>query len=284
MIIKKLTDLVMNERQAKVYLSIIKNNASTASELNRLSGVPLNKMYETLKHLNSNGFCVKRNGSKKITYVATDPIIAFQAILQEKKDRLEQTKDLQMELLKIYKSAPIQNGFSEYIEVVHGNLNIHTKYIELVKGSKKSIMSISCPPFARSTKKQAIEQEVAFQEFYDKGGRDKSIIEVNDQSSTFVYYSVRESLLNPDKYEARITEKSPIKLYIFDNKILMTFNESFHIKEGELSASIINQSSTVETYIQMFHFLWDQAESVDDWLKNNRKLYEQKLLEYDQSK
>ena len=64
----------------------------------------------------------------------------------------------------------------------------------------------------------------------------------------------------------------------------MTFNESFHIKEGELSASIIKQSSTVETYIQMFHFLWDQAESVNDWLNKNRSLYERKLMEYDQSK
>lgn len=54
-IIGKFSELAMNERQAKVYLAILKNNNSTTSEIHRLSRVQLNKTYEILKFLNSTG-------------------------------------------------------------------------------------------------------------------------------------------------------------------------------------------------------------------------------------
>ncbi len=54
-IIGKFSELAMNERQAKEYLAILKNNDSTISEIHRLSRVHLNKTYETLKFLDSKG-------------------------------------------------------------------------------------------------------------------------------------------------------------------------------------------------------------------------------------
>lgn len=279
----------MNERQAKVYLSILQNNDSSASELHRISGLPLNKTYETLVYLTNNGFCIKRNNSKsKTTYTPTDPRLIFQKIIEDKKSHLENTlkliNGLVENLSEIYLSIPKHNEFSEYIDVIHGNLSIHKKFVELVRNSNKTIMAISCPPYAVNSKKQNDEQTKVVDDFFERGGSAKSINEINEDSPHFVFNSIADIHMIYDNDETRISPKNPMKLYIFDNNILMTFSKPNLLDGNELCASIIKQPNAVETFTHMFEFLWNQAQPVEKWKKQNKKILEKKIIEYYKSK
>lgn len=283
-IIEKLVQLVMNERQAKIYYALLQNNVSTASELHRLSGVALSKTYETLKYLNSNGFCTKRSdGSNNINYTPTEPILAFQNIIEQKKKQVVDTEALLNKLNKIFRSNPIQGDLTQYLEVVHGNKNVHKRFIELLNNTKHTILSISCPPYTIMSKKENKEQHLAAKNFFARGGVDISIREINENSPEFTFDAIRSTLKNYKTEHNKITSKSPIKLFIFDNETLMTFNDTFIYKNDEICASIIKQPNTVETYIHMFDYLFQQALPFETWLKENRDLYERKLKEFDES-
>jgi len=60
----------------------------------------------------------------------------------------------------------------------------------------------------------------------------------------------------------------------------MTFNKSFLLAGDEMCTSIIKQPNTVQTYIHMFNYLWQQAETFNNWIKENGETYKKKLLEY----
>lgn len=283
-IVKDLTELVMNERQSKIYCAILMNNKSTSTDLHRITGLALNKTYETLKYLCIQGFCTKIVESNKTMYAPTDPALVFKTILDDKKGDLKRTELLLQKLCEIYDSVPSQNELSEYIEIVYGKQNVHKKFLELISKSKHNIYVISCPPYSIMNKKQSKEQDEYFEKFYERGGKDKVIFEVNKNSPSFIFEGIRESLDIPESSDFKLTNKSPIKLIIFDNETLMTFNKYFLVSGEELCASIIKQSNTVDTYVHMFDYLWNQAETFQTWLKNNEKLYLQKLEEFNQNK
>jgi len=53
---QRLCDHVMSERQAKVYLALLRNGRATSAELQKASGVPQTKIYEITRQLVSQGF------------------------------------------------------------------------------------------------------------------------------------------------------------------------------------------------------------------------------------
>lgn len=283
-IIEHLIQLVMNERQAKIYYALLKNNSSTASELHRLSGVALSKTYENLKYLNINGFCTKSSdGSNNIKYSPTDPMLAFQDVIQQKKKQVTDTETLQNNLDKIYKSKPSQGDLSQYLEVVHGNRNVHKRFIELLNNAKHTVHSIARSPYSTMSQKENEEQHQAAKNFLARGGIDISITQMNENSPLFTFNNLRFTMKNYKPEYNKFTYNSPIKLFIFDSETLMTFNETFVDSNDEICASIIKQPTTVDTYIHMFNYLFEQAMSGETWLEENKELFERKLKEFDES-
>jgi len=283
-LINDLTELIMNERQSKIYSAILMNNKSTSTDLHKITGLALNKIYETLKNLCIQGFCTKVVEANKTIYIPTDPALVFKRVLEEKKDNLKRSELLMQRLCEIYNSTASQNEFTEYIEIIYGKLNIHKKFLELINKSNHNISIISCPPYSIMKNKQSKEQQSCFDEFYKRGGRDKVIFEVNRNSPSFIFEGIRESLIKPEASDFKLTDKSPIKLIIFDNETLMTFNKYFLVSGEELCASIIKQANTVNTYVHMFEYLWTQADTFHNWIENNEELFKMKIEELNQNK
>ena len=273
----------MNERQAKVYLALLKEKRASAAELFRISGVPQNKIYEILKFLITNGFVSKKMNGTSTLYEVIDPQNSMQQVIEKHKLLLEEMDELKKQLLGIYKSSSNEKALSEYIEVIHGNLNIHKKFIELLNNTKHKVLSISCPPYAMNTPKQIAEQRKAADAFFKRGGRDKGIGELNEETPAFHFDYYRKEKNNYKSGDNRIIAKSPLKLFIFDDEFLMTFNTSFLQTGDEICTSIIKQPNTVFTYIHLFNHLFEQAESFDSWIADNKDLYNQKLKKYDES-
>jgi len=283
-IVEDLVRLVLNERQAKVYLALLRKNNSTAMEICKISGVLQSKIYGILEYLVVMGFCIKKASNSSTIYEAIDPGICLDYYIKEKKKQYDDMIILKEKLEKIYISSKenIYN-LNEYIETIHGNKNVHKKFMELLNKTKHTVLSISCPPYTIRTQKEAVEQKEAAKAFFKRGGIDKSIREVNERTPEFIFASIRSTLENYNPEDNRITSKSPIKLFIFDNETLMTFNNAFLELEEDICTSIIKEPNTVNTYIHMFNFLFEQAETFDSWIAKNQELYIRKLADYDKS-
>ena len=283
-IVNSLIKLAMNERQSKVYLALLENSGSTASELHRLSGVALSKTYETLKFLNGNGYCMKRNIEKNIIYLPVDPKISFEKVIDEKREELKSTEELVVELEKIFNAKPKEGELLNYIEVVYGNSNIHKKFLELYDSSSRSILGIGTSPYSENTLKQNMESKEAYDSFIARGGSDRTITELNDETPPFVFHFVKSMVESGELENNRVMDSCPMKLVIFDDETLLTMDKSSDQVEDQLCCSIIKQSAAVKTYLNMFNYLFNDAENIEDWIESNRELYQSKLDQFDNQK
>lgn len=278
-IIQNLKQLVLNEREAKVYVALIKKSVASAAELHEISGVAKNKIYDILNNLNIKGFCSKQINGKNTLYKAISPKISFEKLLNKKQQEIILLEDLETQLLHLYKDSFDSSNLADFIETIHGAQNVHHKYLQLLEESTTSILTISASPYSIKSLEESNQQLTAAKNFMRRGGLSKTLLELDEDSPAFLFSWVEKSFEFSDNEVMKIIKKSPIKLSIFDNKLLMTFNKTFSISDEDLAASVIKQAITVETYTQMFNYLWEQAESLSEWIDKNKQLYENKLAE-----
>lgn len=105
--IDSLVESVMSHNQAKVYYSLLQNNNSTASELQRFSGIALNQTNLILKFLYENGFCFLKISSGKIRYSLIDPGLAFKDEIKNRKELLVKKENLRNSLKSSYDSRAL---------------------------------------------------------------------------------------------------------------------------------------------------------------------------------
>lgn len=101
-IIDNLIELVMNEREAKVYYTLLKHNNSTTIELSRLSRVEKIETIEILNFLTAKGFCYIKYLKNDIIYSVIEPEIAFSEVIEKQRKKLCERESTVLSLSKIF--------------------------------------------------------------------------------------------------------------------------------------------------------------------------------------
>jgi len=274
-ILNTLISNLMSERQAKVYLALLKSGEAGPSELQRVAGIPLSKISETANYLLSNGYINARKEGKKRIYNAVNPEIALKRNIAQLESKIETLNELMKDLGEYFKQSGQSTELFEYIEVIHGNDNIHNRYLEFLRSIEFEFLTFTRPPFAASNDKLLSEQEAIFMKLLEKGVKFRGIYEINENSEWPMFRILKNS------HEAgavfRIAPKLPLKMFIFDQKTLLLTDRSSLSIGNELSQTVIKQKTTVDGYVTLFEFFWDQALEYDAWIKENEDLMERML-------
>lgn len=277
--------LGLTEREAKVFVALLDKRLAAISELQKLSGVPNSQIYRTIDSLVRQGFFTERQVNKKRTFEIIDPNLSLIPLLENIKSQLEAGNALKQELGELYINGESLSEPFEYIEVLHGNENIHNKFNQLQNAAKFEILGFTRPPFAYFTPEMQKEQFIATEKFMEKGGIARSVVEANDESPARIFKTIEQGMRmmrevdGSDQSELRVVAKLPIKMFIFDRDTLLITEKSSAIDETDLSMTVVKQKSMVEGYIALFDFLWDQGVGCDEWVANNVELFEKKLAE-----
>jgi len=259
----RLSNLGLTEREAKVYLALLNNSGATAASLQKMAGIHRTKIYEVLKSLSYKGLCSEKRVDNLISYEAISPKIALSQFTISIEERVKDAHRLSDELQTIYSQGEKQTEPFEYIEIIHGNDNIHHRYISLLKSTKNELISFTRPPFATNTPKEDQEQFDEFYAFRSRGGKSRWIREFGPNPDA---YEIEISEIAASKGEEfRISEKLPLKMMIFDREILLLADEGKLAREGELSMSIIKQQTMVNGYVALFEFFWTQSITFEEW-------------------
>ena len=276
--IERLVNLGLKEREAKVYLALLLIQNATASNLQKISGMRQNKIYEIVGNLARLGYCNERQEGRKRTYEAVDPKLALENPIKNLEYRLEDAKNLLEELHTVYESAEEVKEPFEYIEIVHGNDNIHRKFIELLKNVESELLAFTRPPFASKTKEMKNEQKEVFYNYLNNGGVSRGVYEVNEASPPRMFYNINGGFKIGESL--RIVPKLPLKMFIFDRKTLLIAEKRSLTDENEITMTVVKQRATVDGYIALFDFFWEQGLKYEQWIKGKENLMEQKLAEF----
>ena len=109
-IIRLLTDLGMSERESKVYYALLNKSRASASDLQRISGLPQNKIYEVVNSLVRKGYCAEKKEGKKRIFEIVDPAITLDEEFKSLEERLKKTKKIKKDIYELYSMADISSN------------------------------------------------------------------------------------------------------------------------------------------------------------------------------
>ncbi len=266
MILKGLTDLGFSERQSKVYLALSKKNNASLSDLQKLTGIRQDKLGEIINNLVREGYCSEKKNEHKKCFNITNPKTAIGISVEKKIKSLENSYKA---LEEIYHNADEIKEPFEYIEIFHGNDNIHYHFCELVKNSKKEILSFMREPFAFHAPEQKKEQEDVMTDFLDREGSIKTIFEKKLIVDNPDFFTEPENQTNKDKL--RVADNLPLKMLIFDNNTLLIADAAPLNISNELRVVLIKQQTIINAFIELFKFFWQQSMDIKVWKAQTEK-------------
>jgi len=253
-------ELGLSEREAKVYTTLLSRKSFTASELQEASDVPRTKIYEIVKKMINRGICAEKKLGKKKVFEAIEPKIALEKILDDQRKEIEQKSKLKDQLVNmftpLYDEGRKKEEIFEYIEILKDNNQIFKKYLELLDKTENEILFFSKGPYSCDTKPKRKEQKDHEIEFLRRGGVAKGLyekkeLEVLPESFILVEYG----------QQARVVEKLPVKMLVFDGKgVMFSLDEPYG--DNELTMISIEHESIALACKMLFEFLWKDAEKM----------------------
>jgi len=231
-----LKDMGLSEREAQVYLALLKEKSCTASKLAKIARVNRTTAYLELENLMNKGvvsYVIK--DSKR--YYQPSPPERFIEILEEKKKRFENI------LPKLKGLHQTSSPFST--EVFEGKEGIKTFYQDIYNNAKEflvfgatgkatEVLKYSYPHFLEKFIKKNIKERAL------ANSQARKIMESHPKTHIKVKYL-------PEKYKAEVTT------IIYNGKVGI---QSLH--EDNIYVIVISDKLLAESYKNYFEFMWGQ--------------------------
>ncbi len=140
---KVLQDLGLTDYEIKVYISLLGNPGSQASDISKSSDVPVSKIYEVLSNLERKGWVESQHG-RPSKYFPKSPSTALQAFRMRIESELNTNEEyLLRELMPIYERKESQERPD--IWIVRGEFNILAKVRESIDRCEKELLAVVPP-------------------------------------------------------------------------------------------------------------------------------------------
>ena len=250
--IKRLVEVGLLPREARVYLALLNKNSFTATEISKVSGIPRQKIYEILDNIIKKGICVEKVGKVK-RYKAVEPESVFSGLIEQYKEKEKLALELSNDLSALYEKNRVRFDPLEYIEVLKDKKQIHKRWLYQFSKAKKEILAFTKAPYTTPvTKDMNAETEVLKRKVKIRG-----IYEYQDTIKEEFLKVISLWISGGEK--ARIVEELPMKMVIFDEKITMfALNDPVSLKPS-ITTMIINHAGFAKAQKYIFESVWEKA-------------------------
>ncbi|MGI0090540.1 MAG: TrmB family transcriptional regulator [Nitrososphaerales archaeon] len=138
--VEELVKLGLTEYQSRVYCALTSLGPSGVTEINRLSGVPRTKVYETLQELITKGM-VEFQAGRPALYRSIRPVVLTKALTESYLQTAQRAERL---LEGRYES--VREVDQDLVWTVRGDTTIRRKLAELLSSAKQSILILEVYP------------------------------------------------------------------------------------------------------------------------------------------
>jgi len=263
-ITESLIDIGFSEREARVYIALLSKHYSTAADLQKISGVPQSKIYETIGGLVRQGLCIERKVGRKRTFEIVDPEVTLTPLFSRLQDRLNSALKQKNNIKTLFTLSAATTEPLEYIEVIRGNEIIHKHYCQLVDQAQTELLGFARGPYACDTSNRIDEQDQALINLMRRGGKSRWVFEIKSTDDHWLFENF--TMLHEEGVSHRISASLPLKMMIFDRKTVLVAQEDSARAPGELTMSIIKQATIANAFCAMFEYFWSQSVTQDEYL------------------
>jgi sugar-specific transcriptional regulator TrmB len=192
--IQNLIDLGMNEREARLYVGMLRLPEATPAMLHRISGVPRTKTYETLDRMVSLGICSERQEGRQRYFRATRPSDVY-ALLRKNWDQEHQHKCQLAEeafdsLDVLFLNSSATDPSLDQIEVIRSKEQINVKFLSLMNATKSEVLSFTRSPYAAADEQTRTEVKNVQKKAFARGIGIRTVymVETDLENATPVVY------------------------------------------------------------------------------------------------
>lgn len=240
-ILKQLENYGLDKREGKIYLQLLKEGQSTASQVAKETNILRQTTYELLDKLIKKGLVVEIIKNKVKNYQAKDPEI-FEIILNEQKEAMKKTIPNLHSIQK--KQTPDQ-----HVELFQGITGLKSIYTTLIKdkpkellefGNSESFIEILKFYFVQNYMQKRIENKTILRLITEPGERNEKL------------YGTNKKKYRKTKYHSKLKETNTAT-YIYDNKVIQITLTSKPI------GIIIENEAYAKTQKILFEEFWKNA-------------------------
>ena len=261
--LKLFIDMGLTEREAKVYMTLLKKRMYTASELQEAANIPRTKIYEVVQKMVNRGICVERRLGRNKVFEAVEPEIAFGQLYEDYETELSRKKQVMDKLVELftpmYDEGKIKENPLDYIEVLKEKNQIHKKYLSLLNKTNYELLTFNKPPYSCDTSEKISEQDKAEIELMKRGGVSKGLYEHEEILFDSEFTKSMKMLIDVG-HQSKIIKSLPVKMIVFDGKAVMFALDEPGTGNNDLTMIVIEHKSVANACKILFNYLWLQAE------------------------
>lgn len=266
----------LTESESKVYINLLRKQNFTATEISKLAGISRSKIYEILRSLIDKGLCVEILGKTK-KYSPVNPEIAFENLLeryqQECYRTIEQKRilidNIMSNLTSLYLTERNNTDPLDYIEVIHDDNRLANRIRGLEKLSKKEILSFSKAPYAMNIEPDIIKKHIVH---YRDNIVARGLYEISDAQQEDFFKVMK--LYEEAGEQIKLAVHLPLKLHVFDEKIVIFCLENKFHRPGSTTSMVIEHVDLAKTLKEIFKSYWQSAMTLDEfeneYIQNNQ--------------
>ncbi len=255
-------EIGLTEREAKVYITLLGGKMFTAADLQKSVNIPRTKIYEVLNKMVNRGICTERKLGKNKMFEAVEPKLAMEKVYERYQNDLKKKEELINQVSEVF--TPIfENSKSiinplEFIDVMKEKTQIHKRYTNSVSNTKREMLTFNKGPYASDNPQRLSEQEDEETKLLKRGGSTKDIYEFNELKEVdWLFESVKKSIAFGQK--ARVVQKLPIKMLIFDEeKVMFPLEQPIEVS-NELTMIYIEHKQLAEACKILFNHMWEKG-------------------------
>jgi DNA-binding MarR family transcriptional regulator len=256
-LVRSLGRFGLTEREAAIYLALLRRGRATARELAKDASVDRVLGYRTLDVLRGRGV-VETTAERPRRFVATQPAALFERVLRERRAEADRdeilARDLSAHLAPV--SAPEVSGAPRY-QILSGVNRVHDYLREMVGRGQTEIRTMLTYRSFRESADLGLPGRVG--EFLTRGGRFHLIVE-GDPRLTATLKPYRRSFRRFASAEIRTLLPQPTRVTLVDGREAMLFlvPESRH-KSTDQVAVWTDNPAFVAGQSQYFDAQWRSA-------------------------
>ncbi|MCI4366138.1 MAG: hypothetical protein L3K08_00115 [Thermoplasmata archaeon] len=256
-VIRSLGRFGFSQREATIYLALLRLGRATARELSKDTGVDRVLGYRTLDVLRGRGL-VDTTAERPRRFVAAEPSAMFDRVLRERRAEADRdeglAKELAVHLAPV--AAPAIAGAPRY-QILSGVSRVHDHLREMVGRGKEEIHTMLTYRSFRESAERGLSAKVG--EFLARGGKFRLIVE-GDPRLTATLKPYRRAFRRFATAEIRTMLPQPTRVTLVDGREAMLFlvPESRHRTTDQVAVWTDNPAF-VAGQAQYFDSLWRTA-------------------------
>ena len=285
-----LTGFGLTNYEAKIYLALLEKSQLSATEIAKLTKVPRTCVYDDLKTLEQKGLCRSITGKAKL-YSAVAPsivqdslreseqervnskIMEYQTKIKDEEDLLvrkyEEMGTLVERLTTVYEKSKNGKNPLNYLEIIMTRIQVHRKFVALIDESREEILGFHKYPLSSATREQTVQSVNSFQKAESRNVKIKGVCELPENKNE------RESFLKtffknyePGKDQLRIIQKLPMKLTVFDSKVVLFSLSEPTIGVESMCVLVARSETLAGSFKEFFEMYWNKAEDPEKYRKS----------------